>query len=360
VKLVVAALVLTWGLCAAAADLIPISPEQRSALGVETAALESSSSIRSAGFPARVAVPSAQLQVITAPQAGVVEVLLVAEGEDIREGQAVARIRSLRLLELQGEYLETRARYRLAAANYERDRELDKEGIIAQRRLQESRAAYQELSAAQARLRQSLMLSGMDEASLRDLEESTKLSSTLSVRAPFDAVVLEQLTTVGNGVELGDALYRIADLEPLWLEIHVPLALLGSVTRGQTVVVPDLDLSAEVISIGRLVHGADQGVLVRAVVSEGTERLRPGQFVQAQLAAGGGSSSFRVPVGAVVRSRGDSYVFVAREGGFEPVPVTVVGEEQEHLVIEAELPAASRVAVSGTAAIKAAWPARGE
>ena len=347
-------------LAPAAAELVRISPAQHAALGIDTAPLVASGDLHSARFPAKVAVPNAQLQVVTAPQGGVVEVLLVAEGEEIRAGQPLVRIQSPRLLELQGEYLETGARFRLAESNYERDRQLRKDGIIAERRLRESRAVYQELSASRSRLRHLLQLSGMDDEALRELESQRKLSSSLSVRAPFDGVVLEQLVTAGRGVELADPLYRIARLTPLWLEIHVPLAQLGGLAAGQTVRIPELDLSGQVISVGRMVHGADQGVLVRALVSEGSERLRPGQFVQAQVAAAGGSNSFRVPGAAVLRSGGQSYVFVAREDGFVPVPVTVTSEEPGYQVIQADLQAGTAIAVSGTVALKAAWSAEGE
>jgi RND family efflux transporter MFP subunit len=354
--LFVAALLLS-GVAPATAELVRISAQQRTALGIETAPLAASGDIHSARFPARVAVPNAQLQVVTAPQGGVVEVLLVAEGEEIRTGQPLARIQSPRLLELQGEYLEARARFRLAETNYQRDRQLSKDGIIAERRLLESRAAYQELSATLSRLRHLLKLSGMDQASLRELEAQRTLSSSLSVRAPFDGVVLEQMVTAGKGVELADPLYRVARLSPLWLEIHVPLEQLGDIAVGDTVVVPELDLSGRVISVGRMVHGTDQGVLLRAEVSEGTERLRPGQFVQAQIALAGAGNGFRVPTAAVLRSGGRSYVFVARDEGFLPVPVTVSSEEPGYQVIQAELQAGAVIAVSGTAAIKAAWAA---
>ncbi len=44
------------------------------------------------------------------------------------------------------------------------------------------------------------------------------------------------------------------------------------------------------------------------------------------------------------------------EGGFRPVEVELLNEEQEGLIIEAPLlQAGARVAVAGTAALKAAW-----
>jgi cobalt-zinc-cadmium efflux system membrane fusion protein len=265
------------------------------------------------------------------------------------------RIQSPRLLELQSEYLEIYTRQRLASTNYRRDRQLSEEGIIADRRLLESRANYQELTTSLARVRRLLELAGMDEAELAALGTERELNSTLLVRAPFDGVILEQLVTAGSRVEAADPIYHIAQLDPLWLEIHVPLGELGETRVGQQVVVPELEVTGRIITIGHMVHGADQGVLIRAEVHEGSDRLRPGQFVQTRLAMAAPANSYQVPRSAVVYSTGESYVFVEQPEGFVAVAVTVTEEDAGKLVISAELPANARIATSGAAAIKSAW-----
>lgn len=338
-----------------AEELIRISAAQQTALGIRTAPPEAVSDNLSQRLPGEVAVPNAQLQVVTTPQQGLVEVLLVAEGDQISKNQPLVHIQSPGLLELQGEYLEMLTRAKLARANYRRDRQLDKEGIIARRRLLESESRYQELETSLSRLRQSLVLAGMDTTSLDTLETERVLSSTLIVRAPFDGVVLEQMVTAGNRVDAADPLYKVANLDTLWLEVHVPLDQLGTTSPGQKVTIPALGISGTIISIGRMVHGSDQGVLVRAEITEGAGKLRPGQFVQAQLAFSAGVKSFRVPRSAVVRSAGKSYVFIARPNGFEPVAAHVSDEQSSHLIIQADLAPGSRIATGGTVAIKAAW-----
>jgi len=354
-KMILPATLMLFALQATAAEVIPVSMTQRSALGIEVAPLESVAVKHSTLLPARVAVPNAQLQVVTAPQEGLVEVLLVAEGERVEKGQPLVRIQSPRLLELQSQYLETLSRYSLANSNYRRDRQLNKEGIIAERRLLESQAAFLEVSTSLARLRRLLEIAGMDEAALNDLEKRRELSTTLIVRAPLDGVVLEQLVTAGNRVEAADPLYRIADLDPLWLEIHVPLEQLGDTAPGQTVLVPALNLSGPVITVGRMVHSADQGVLVRAEIRDGAQQLHPGQFLQAQLASASDAHTYRVPRGALARIQGRHYIFAAGPNGFTPVEVTVTAEQSADLVVRAQLPADTAIAINGAAAIKAIW-----
>lgn len=341
---------------AAGAQTVAINAAQRDALGIEVKPLQTVDVSHSPLLPAKVTVPNAQLQVVTAPQEGLVEVLLVAEGDEVNEGQALVRIQSPRLLDLQSQYLETHTRYLLAEGNYRRDRQLREEGIIAERRLLESQASYRELATARSRLRQLLELSGMDEAALDTLQRKRELSSTLLVRAPIDGVVLEQLVTAGTRVEAADPLYRIADLDPLWLEIHVPLDRLGDTGVGDTVTVPGTQIRGRIIAVGRMVHGADQGVLVRAEIHAEPGVLRPGQFLQAQLSKPTEAHRFRIPRTAVVRNQGKSYVFVeSGSEGFTAAQVRVSDEQATHLVIEADLSPDSRIAISGAAAIKAIW-----
>jgi len=340
---------------ASAAGPVVLNDTQREALQIETGPLVATTSNLGSLLPARVAVPNSQLHVVTAPQEGLIEVLLSAEGETVKAGQPLVRIQSPRLLELQSEYLEIFTRQRLAATNYRRDRQLNEEGIIAERRLLESRANYQELTTSLARVRRLLELAGMSEAELESLGAERKLESTLLVRAPFEGVILEQLVTAGSRVQAADPIYHIAQLDPLWLEIHVPLAELGETRVGQQVVIPELDVTGRIITIGQLVHGADQGVLIRAEVHEGSGRLRPGQFVQARLAMTASGNSYRVPRSAVIYADGKSYVFLEKPGGFAAVAVEVTEEDAGNLVISADLPADTRIATRGAAAIKSAW-----
>lgn len=352
-------LLLLSGPCAAAGP-VALSAAQRAALQIETAPVSAVSGNLGSLLPARVTIPNAQLQVVTAAQQGLVERLLVAAGESVTAGQPLASIQSPRFLELQSEYLELLTRERLAAANYRRDRQLSKEGIIAERRLLESRAAWQELDTDLERMRRTLALAGMDEPALAALAAKRELDSTLLVRAPFDGVILEQLVEAGARVEAADPLYRVAQLDPLWLEIHVPLDRLGESRTGQPVVIPALGITGRIITIGQLVHGTDQGVLLRAEVHAGSEQLRPGQFVQARLAVDAPGERFRVPAPAVTHVQGTSYVFVDRAQGFEAVAVQVIEEENGSLVIAAELAGDARVAVRGVAALKSAWLQGGE
>jgi cobalt-zinc-cadmium efflux system membrane fusion protein len=338
---------------ARAAPMVVIDDAQRAAFGIETASVNQGSAALSKPYPAKVAVPNAQLRVVSAPLDGVVEALLVAEGESVTAGQPLARLRSQGLLELQAAYLESRTRRQLSGETLARDRKLHAEGIVAQRRLLDSQSAHREMLTIEARDRQALTLAGMPDEAIEQLAESQRMTTVLEVNSPLSGVVLEQLATAGQRLATSDPLYRVGDLSTLWIEVHVPLDALGNIEPGSKVELSQ-NLKATVITVGRMVHGTDQGVLVRAEVREGVATLRPGQFVEARLSQAAGSQALRLPARALLRIEGTDKVFVERAGGFEPVAVEVVAREASEVVVTGPLQVGDAVVVNGTVALKAA------
>ncbi len=337
-------------------NLVEISPDNRAAFGIVTAAPVAAEATLSRRYPAKVAVPNRQLRVVSAPQNGVLEALLVAEGETVREGQELARLRSPDLLRTQNDYLEAWNRLQLAGSELRRNRKLSREGIVAERRLLESQAAYRQIETSLDRHRQRLELAGMSDKDIQILRRERKLDSSLPVRAPMDGVVLAQHVSTGQAVAAADPLYRIGRLTPLWLEVHVPVKRIAGVRESDPVRIPELDLSGRVITIGRMVHAEDQGVLVRAEIHHGASQLRPGQFVEVQLSeAAAEQDLWRVAEAAVLRNAGADYLFLVRAEGFEAVPVQVRAEEEGYKVVSGALDADERVVVRGIAALKAAW-----
>ncbi len=339
----------------AAEKPVTITNEQQQALGIKVAPVEATEQSWSIPYPARVVVPNAQLRVVSALQTGLLETLLVAEGQKVTKGQPLAIIQSPQLLEQQRNYLTALSRLDLAKADWQRDEQLYKEGIIAKRRYLESLSRYRQAKTEMEQYRQALRLVGMDKQSLQELANQRRLSGSLTVRAPLDGIVLEQLATPGQQLNPLDPIYRIGKLAPLWLEIQVPLKELGSTTVGSKVRVHTPELFGKVITVGRMVHGVDQGVMVRAEISEGTELLHPGQFVQAELAETSTAQNFRIPRTALIRHADKLWVFVKHPTGFQPAAVSIVAEERDAVVVRADFKPDDRIVVAGTVALKAVW-----
>lgn len=334
---------------------ISLNERQRSMLGVRVETIETIDQGWGLRYPARVEVPNAQLRVLSTPFAGLAEALLVAEGDSVVKGQVVAVIQSTELLEKLGDYIDAQSQLKLAASEYRRDRQLSKDGIISERRLLETRARYDQARTASDQARQILEYAGFDEQSLASVEKERKISSRLELRAIQDGVVLEQLVSPGEQLEALAPVFRIARLSPLWLEIHMPLEAVSGITPGMDVRVAEPEVLGKVLTIGRMVHGTDQGVMVRAEVADEWGLLRPGQFVQIEIAQGGDGQRYRIPRSALVRHEGKPMVFLQAGESYVAKTVEVVAEEASRLIISGELNPQDRIVVSGTSALKSIW-----
>jgi membrane fusion protein, heavy metal efflux system len=340
---------------ALAAGPITLNENQQSMLGVQAQPIEMVDQAWGLSYPAKIAVPNAQLRVISTPFAGITESLQVAEGDAVTKGQLIAIIQSTELLQKLGEYIDAQSKYNLARTELKRDTQLSKDGIIAERRLLETQARYTQAKTSAEQARQTLEYAGYDKDALAEISRTRKISSRLEIRASQDGVVLEQMIAPGEQLQALAPIFRIGKLSPLWLEIHVPLEQVATIQPGMDVRVRDPEISGKVLTIGRMVHGADQGVLVRAEVPDETGQLRPGQFVQIDIAQGEGSQRFSIPRSALVRDGGKAMVFIRKGESYEARPVEIVSEGADRIIIQGDFAADDQIVVTGTAALKSIW-----
>ncbi len=306
-------------------------------------------------LPGRVIVPPRQAYVISAPQGGLVTQVSVAAGDSVKAGQLLAELQSPELITLQGDYLKTLARYKLAQENYRRDKQLFEEGIIAERRYLDTQSQLTEARAALNAQKQVLSLAGMEAAALRELTNQRRLSGGLKIHAPAAGVVLASNVASGQRVNGMDMLFKIANLEVLWLEIRAPLDRLDDLTSGTPIEVDQTPARGKITLIGREVDPDNQTVLVRGVIDQQAQALRVGQFVEVQVNTPTDQPYVRVPQGALARSDKEVVVFIRTSTGFRIQPVKIISEHDTDAVIGGDLPSEARLAGSGLSALKSAW-----
>lgn len=346
VPVLLGALLIVGAAQAGDARFVPVTAAQAQALGIQTQRVGTGSTAAAAGLPATVSIPNSQVRVIAAPLAGVVESLETAPGLNVTKGQVLVRLSSPQALELQRDRIQADAQAGLARQSLKRDEQLFREGLIAESRLQASRANAAQSAAQAAERAQELRLA------------QHSGDQTLSLVAPISGSVLEQQVSVGQRVEQSAPLYRIARLDPLSVDIQAPLAVASQLRVGATLRIPATGASGEVIAVGRAVDPASQSVLVRGLVTRGADSLRPGQATSVDLDVGkaAGSTAVQVPAGAVLHHEGKQWVFVAategKASGYRATPVQPAGRVGDKLLVSG-LPAEASIATAGIAALKA-------
>ena len=335
-------------------DIIAMDKQQRDNLGINTAAIKSSSGVKSMVLPAMIVVPNGQLYIISSQQSGLIKKLYVVEGDTVISGQDLVSIQSSDFLELQRDYLQLLSRYNLSETNYNRARSALRDGVISEEKMLGIQSEYNELSAARNQKREALLLAGLSQEGISDLEKSKTLVSDFIIRSPIDGVILEQHVSAGERIDAATAIYKVGKLKPLWAEIHVPLTVIKNTQVGNTIYIPEYNIEGTIITIGKQIHERDQGIMVRALINDGAELLRPSQFVQVQIMTESKNSSyFEVDNNSIIYTENRAFVFVEKPDGFQPVAVSVVSHAGSNTVVSGDLQLDSHVVVTGTSALKA-------
>lgn len=230
---------------------------------------------------------------LTARASGRIENVAAFRGERVVEGQVLAEIYSQGYLALQAEVIQAA----------ERD--------VRLRGTPDARAARAFLDAARAKL----LPLGLTEAEIDALISTKSIRPFLAVRAPFGGRIIEQAAVVGDGVEPGVSLFRLADLSTLWASVRIYEKDLAAVRPGveavfRTHAFPGEEFRGRLVLIGAVMDERTRTVEGRAEVANPTERLKPGMYVEASIVAGEKRRALVIPESALQDFQSRPVVFV--------------------------------------------------
>jgi len=345
---------------ALAEDLIKLTAEQIQHVGVRTVAPERVGSLPLAWAPGRIVVPPQHEFLVSAPQAGLVSKVNVALGSPVQLGQVLAEMKSPDLVGQQRDLLNAVTEFELAQKQLQRDQTLMSEGIISKLRWQETKSRFDKAQTQLREAEQVLVLSGMKPDDLTQLETSRQLSDTLKLRSPVDGILLERMAVAGQRVDILTPLFRVANVDELWLELNVPQERASEIRIGDRVTLDNPKISGRITQISQSISPTSQSVLVRSVIEKLASGVLAGQNVNVLISHASTDYIVRLPVSALVNQDGQHYMFVRVPEGFVVRKVAVAGIETRDVVVHEGLKKGDEVVIQGVAALKAAWLGIGE
>lgn len=332
-----------------ASSVLTVTAKQQASLGVQVATVQSSMGGQLLAS-ATVGMPPGKEFTVSAPYAGQVSRLLVGVGDSVRVGAALAHFTSPMLGDARRLLNEASLDYKNTSAAAERDQAMFDEGIIPAVRLQLSRSK-QEAAQAQLRAREAeLLASGMR-------FDGNSGYATGTLKAPLSGVISEAFVAVGQRVEAGAMLFKLADSSQLQLDLQLSSEKAAQLQIGDEVSIANRNAKAKIIGVSSAVD-ASQSARARATVTQ-RGSLQAGDLVSVVIHAKGKLSTnqqdthWLVPARAVTQWRGKPWVFVANDKGFEAKAVNVTSSTDELSLIEVALPKSSKVAITGVASLRA-------
>lgn len=341
-----------WPAMSWAQDEVKLSDAQARNLGVRVSHPVAVRTDLTLPYPVRIVIPTPQLWVVSAPVAGMVANLLVGRGDHAAAGQPLVVLESPSFVSQQRDYLHAIAQEHLASQQLKRNMDLFEGKAVPQRVLEASQAEARQAALVVAERRQMLHLSGMSDEAILRLGQEAAISGTLTVNAPQTASVVELTVSPGQRIEQSAPLVKLARLSPLWAEIAVPAANFRAIRVGAKVEIAGYPTAGKVVLVSETIDPGTQTILVRAEIPNDGE-LHPGQTAAARIGfLSTGESAWEIPYNGLVRRGEQTSVFVATAGGFRLVPVKLVAEDQDHVVVSGSITDQDEVAIGGVSALR--------
>ena len=259
---------------------------------------------------------------IRAPIEGLIERVSVDRGDLVRAGQEIAvldtgveRVAAAiakQRAEMEGAVRSGESRVEYSSAKAARSEQLHKEKFISAQARDE---AMTEKNLAEAELRDA-----RDNRKLAALEHQRQMEliRLKSIRSPINGVVVERILNVGELAESGvgrKAMFKLAEIDVLHVEVLLPVEAYGKVTRGMEVeIVPEIPADARyratVSVIDRIVDAASGTFGVRLDLPNKKHLLPAGIRCKANFpgiaasAASAGRATIKAPASRIQPAAG--------------------------------------------------------
>ncbi len=292
-------------------NVVEFTQAQYKTAGIELGKAEDrqiSGTVRASGV---LDVPPQQLVSISIPLGGFLKSTELLQGFRVKKGQIIATLESMDFVQMQQEYLEAKNQFALAKAEYERQQELGKENVNAQKTLQQSQSNY---SVLQVKMKGLLSKLKMLDVNLTSLEDGN-ITNTISVYSPINGYVTEVNVNIGKFVNPSDVLFEIVNTEHLHAELTIFEKDIPKIKFGQKVRFTLANEKNERIStvylIGRKIS-TDRTIRIHCHIDTTDTQLLPGMYLKAMVETGGVQVT-ALPDEAVIDYQGKKYIFVTTE-----------------------------------------------
>src|SRR5215469_10779030 len=266
-------------------------------------------------------------------------------GAKVKAGEILAEIDTPQVDE---QYNQARAQLKvaeaardLAQATLKRDQDLFNRRVIS----------AQDFDTASDNARQSQATVIADQASVNALEA---LENFKTVKAPFDGIVTERDTDIGNYVAsgTGTALFRMAQTAPLRVYINVPQTFSRFVKPGTQAdltlnELPGRKFPAHVTSTAGAIDPTSRTLLTELEVPNDRGELLPGSYAQISFRLKGDTGAVLIPSNALLfRSEGPAVGVVNSSGKVEIRKIVIDRDLGDKLQISEGISKSDRVIVN--------------
>jgi membrane fusion protein (multidrug efflux system) len=240
-------------------------------------------------------VAAVQGVTVSADLPGLVDRITFDSGRTVGKGEVLLQLDTR---QEQAQLAGAEAELQLTKLNFER-----MQGLVDQDAV--SRAEYDAAAAAHKQA----------EAKLREIRATI---ARKTIRAPFSGVLGIRQVNLGQYLNAGNPVVPLQSLNPIYVNFSVPQQDASQMRSGRTVRITTGDLAGveftgRITALDAVVDQTTRNVQVQATLANPGGKLRPGMFVEAQVALGTGRPVVALPASAVNYAPYGDSVFVVTD-----------------------------------------------
>jgi cobalt-zinc-cadmium efflux system membrane fusion protein len=305
-----------------ATTVVDLTVDQQKAIGLQFDTITFRNLSTSLKVNGTLELPPQNKAQVSVLAGGIVKTINIKEGELVTENQTLATVENLDFLQLQQDYLEDKSNLALATAEFERQKELQKENINAAKTFQQAESNYHSQQAKVNSRKLKLKLYNVDVEKL----SSENISSYFRITAPISGHITHITISIGQYIDPNKMIFEIVDNRFLHLDLTIFEQDIHKIHEGQTLTFSDANdpshiHTAEIFSINKAFENDRQAVIAHAKILHDTEKLLPGMYIQARININSENTA-TLPDEAIVSNGNEHYIFVQQqENHFRQVQV---------------------------------------
>jgi cobalt-zinc-cadmium efflux system membrane fusion protein len=263
-------------------------------------------------------VPASNLVSVTVPFGGYIRKIDLEPGMKVRKGQPLVVLENPEYIQLQQDYLDTKAKLEFADLDYARQQELSRDNVNALKQFQQVRANRQSLQAQLAGMAQRLAILHINPSKL----SPSQLTRQVTIPSPVSGFVTNVPVNNGRFLNPSDILVEITNVDHLHVRLSIFEKDISRIHAGQVVHFgmggdPSFIHRGEIFLIGKSI-AADRTISVLAHPDGYANDFIPGGYISA-LVDVRTQPLQTLPEAAVVSYGGKSLVYVLEKKQGNPV-----------------------------------------
>lgn len=318
-------------------NTVHLTEKQIQSVGLTTTTVQDRNMEKLVRLNGKAEIAPSHISLVSSIMGGHIKSINVINGSHFSKGQVLAVVEDPQFIQLQQDYLVTKAQLEAARLNFNRQKDLNTSKASSDKTMQTAQAEYSTLNATLKGLEEKLRIIGINAKGLN----TGNIRSKINIYAPFTGFVSKILVSNGQYINPADTLFELINPAGLLLELKVFENDVNDVKIGQEILVynnqkPDVKSSAKIISVVPSIENGGSATAVARLSSANTEFVK-GMYVNAEVNI---SSRYTqgLPNEAVVSFENKNYVFEdLGKSGYKMIPVAVgISDDQFTEILKAD------------------------